>query len=225
MSVQFPKPTSDLASSSDFITIKANESLIPEIQAGIDRIISDYLSTGPATVAQFNLTALNANGIEDFLTIPNADVGRIVGRGGDGLTEVMRKYSVGVWVIDDGSNPEGTVRLRLLGSTQDSIEKAKQFLAVSITITSDCMQGKIRISHSVQLPSFITEKLLQGSSDGTEVLVLREIGRKARQEYSVNLEVTAEIVRSGVLSILGTKKQVQQASAFITKRIQELACF
>jgi polyribonucleotide nucleotidyltransferase len=216
VNIQFPKSTGSMSSSSDVITIKAHVGLVPKIRAGIDRILNDFLSIGPTSAATQSLafSKLADSSIEVLVTVPNRDMGRIAGKGGDGLNEFMRKYSVGLWVLDDdGSEQPDTVRISIRGHDQAQVDQAKQ-----------AIQSKIRQTHNIALPIWLVSKFRDAADDSVKTLnlIMDEISRKARMDHGVAVDWNKTTIASGNLVIHGNNKQLPNATSYIQNRLAAL---
>ncbi|RKO93442.1 hypothetical protein BDK51DRAFT_32739 [Blyttiomyces helicus] len=119
LKIQFPRPNIDPANAQDTVIIRANPKLIPEIRREVEKLVANALG-GDESVA-LNLMGAGAD-IEEWVTVPKAEVARIVGRSAEGLKEVMRKFGVAVWVVDEVEEGQQQARTKYTHTVRLSID-------------------------------------------------------------------------------------------------------
>lgn len=129
VTVLFPKHGGSMALSSDEITLRGHSSLLPELKKAFDKVVCDFLKSGSETKWS-NFTDLYASGVSDCAVLPSVDIGRVIGRGGDGLTEIMKKFNVALFVSDNVGTEPSSVNVSIRGYSDEQVKLAKQHLAV-----------------------------------------------------------------------------------------------
>ncbi|KAJ3291754.1 hypothetical protein HK104_005822 [Borealophlyctis nickersoniae] len=211
--IQFPKPNVDPQNTMDTVTIKANRKILPDIRREIEMLVSEALGGGDVAAGELISAGDDSlNIVEEIISIPKSDVARVVGRGGEGLKEVMKKSGVTIWVLDQ-EDEENRVKVRIVGrqGKEEGIASAK----------ADIL-SKLRATKSIPIPPEIVE-LIKSSNPEQEVhlMSLQDIAKRVRNDFG-GIMVDVRTKEAPHFSVRGDQKSVESAGRAVMKHLEEL---
>lgn len=111
----------------DDIQIRANKKLIPSIIADIEAIAKEVAIGSHAAQQE------SAEILESECSLPRGDVPRVIGRGGEGLRELQKKFGVQVIVpnFEESLPDDASVTVKVVGGVQSSIDACIEEILVS----------------------------------------------------------------------------------------------
>ncbi|KAJ3186815.1 hypothetical protein HK101_009570 [Irineochytrium annulatum] len=206
---------------SNTVTLKAHTRDLDKLRVAVEKLISEVLTGDEPNAPKKHLLDESSNVTEDSATFPKSEVSKILGRGGDNVKEVMRKYNVNVWMGEVAEDEEVTdITIRVVGKDADSVKKAL-----------DDIKGRQRVSQTVAIPEKVLENLANaGAVHDTELASINDILRKVRAESSgaAFAEITGAATRGqagSVITVKGDAKALTQAVATIEKGLAELTLY
>ncbi|KAJ3082951.1 hypothetical protein HK102_001369 [Quaeritorhiza haematococci] len=239
--VQFPKVGGDADASQDTVVLKANKRVLPELKKELEKILAEVLggSSGsderPASPGKKGGKAKGGQQgevesildgeqvavVEEILKVPRAEIPRIVGRGGEGLKEVMRKFGVSVWVAEKGTEQDDDgdeTAVRIVGrrGKEKDVEAARDEIA-----------SKLRVAEKVPIPEKFLQQIasVTGAMRDVEISQLQEIVKRVRGEFGAyaDVSINKKDPSNGSITVRGEQRVVEAAAKLVKKSLEDLA--
>ncbi|KAJ3408048.1 hypothetical protein HDU80_007042 [Chytriomyces hyalinus] len=219
--VQFP-PRGDSAigsAESNVVSIKGHASQIEALTEAVTKVVDEVLAGDSADDNVLRLYDESADAtISASVTVPRADVSRVLGKGGESVKVVMRRFKVLFWFSETSPESE-TVEVKIVGlsGNEDGLKKA-----------ADDIKGKIRMSKKVNLPPKVKANLATaGEVHDSEAASIQELIKKVRADSAgaAFAEISAaSLAGSDDASILvrGDTKYVELSVKSLEKGLLEL---
>ncbi|KAI8619568.1 hypothetical protein BC830DRAFT_1165251 [Chytriomyces sp. MP71] len=219
--VQIP-PRGDSAIGSpeaNTVSVKAHVSQIDDLSAAVINIVNDVLAGDNGEEDPLSLFDEEIHDtMTQTVTIPRGDVSRVLGKGGDAIKDVMRKFKVIFWFCESSSDSE-TVDVKVVGlaDNMDGVDKA-----------AEDVKGKIRTSKKVSLPDKVKANLAAaGAAHDSEVASIQDLIKKVRADSSgaASAEISSASLSGSsdaFILIRGDTKYVDIAVKTIEKGLEEL---
>jgi hypothetical protein len=132
--VQFPARNDNALGGDEANTvfIKAHESQIQALRTAIIEVVNEILTGDePTAERQTFIDSEVVDTVEDSTLIPKSEVSRIIGRGSEGLKEIMRTHKVLIWITDsEDDESNATVRVVAPSGSDDLISAALEEIKV-----------------------------------------------------------------------------------------------
>ncbi|KAJ3109827.1 hypothetical protein HDU97_000057 [Phlyctochytrium planicorne] len=218
--VQFP-PRGDGAIPGvdpNIVTLKAHTRDIAKLRKAIEKLAAEVIGTEEKPISLINESEAIA---ESETQIPKSEISRIMGKGGDHIKDLIRKYHVNIWVT--GEEEEGIdVTVRVVAKKSDEANVKKVI---------DEVKGKIRVSEQVAIPEKVLASLAAGGATrDAELASINDILRKVRAESSggayAEIQGPASRGQQGSsITVRGDAKAIKAAVALVTKSLNELILY
>ncbi|KAJ3219938.1 hypothetical protein HDU67_008467 [Dinochytrium kinnereticum] len=217
--VQFP-PRGDSAYggvSASIVTLKAHTRELEALKKAVLKVTAEVLGSEEKPI---QLIDEAAGVVESSLEIPKGEISRIIGKGGDHLKELMRKFNVNIWVVEEEEGADVSVRVVATKANESNVTKALEEI-----------KGKIRVSEQVAIPEKILENLAAGGSTrDMELASINDILRRVRADSAgaayAEIQGPASRGQTGSsITVRGDSKAITAAVALVTKSLNELTLY
>ncbi|KAJ3188442.1 hypothetical protein HDU85_005593 [Gaertneriomyces sp. JEL0708] len=213
--IQFPRANSDPTSADDVISVKAHGKAVSSIKDQLVKLVTEALAEKDSLGIRVAGYEGDEDVVEEVVTVPKAEVQRIVGRGGDSLTDLLKRFDVTVWMANSTAE-EQTFRLAAPSGKEQNLPRAK-----------DEILSKIRIVETVNVQPEIAERLADADELEKDVLLtrLQDIAKRVKQETGASAELSHGAGKTPTFFVRGDKKGVDRGVKACQKFLTELDKF
>jgi predicted RNA-binding protein YlqC (UPF0109 family) len=223
--VQFPPRGDSVVGSpeSNIVTLKAHRRELAALKKGVVDLVNEVLGVdaddNPVTCTHKFIDQETEKVIRDNVSVPKNDISRIIGRGGDGIKDVIRKFNVDVW-LSEHSEDQITVTIVARAGNEKGVKGAAEEI-----------KGKLRVIKTVTVPAKVLANLATpGAVHDAELLSVQELIKKVRSEsrgsaYAELSSSAAKGKEDSVITVRGDAKFVDAAVKTVEAGLQELVSF
>ncbi|KAJ3412435.1 hypothetical protein HDV05_000739 [Chytridiales sp. JEL 0842] len=223
--VQFPPRGDSVVGGADtnVVTLKAHRRDLPELKKAVLALVTEVLGldsdNNPIPCTHKFIDQDTEKVVREVIQFPKSDVSRILGRGGEGLKDLIRKYNVDIWIAESEKDSESVAVTLVARAGQEK----------GIKGASADVKGKIRVSKTVAIPAKILANLATpGAVHDTELLSVQDLVKKVRTDThgGATAEISGAATRGkedSVITVRGDAKFVDTAVKILETGLDELA--